>query len=402
MQAFFPLKGVVQDYAWGGKTYIADLLSISDTGQKPLAEYWMGTHPKGPSEVEAGGEHLLLNNLIDQNPEQFLGVNCSDQFKGVLPYLFKVLDVEKMLSIQVHPSKAAAEVGFAEEEAMGIPRNAGHRNFKDDNHKPELMWAMTDFWLLHGFRSLKEINEILQAVPEFEPLRAIFEPTGNIATLYRHVMEMPEEKVNEILSPLHQRLEKENELAPISKHNPDFWALRAFRDFTVDGNYDRGLFSVYLLNLVFVNPGEVVFQDAGVLHAYLEGVNMELMANSDNVLRGGLTPKHVDVPELMKHVVFEPVIPKVLEPVMINEVLVRVDTPAPDFQLSCVTVDVGKQYHRTPGNGPEIYFVSEGQVKVNEAGVFGKGQAFFVPDYGEITIEGKGRLFCAGVPLKSH
>jgi mannose-6-phosphate isomerase len=398
MQNVFRLKGVIQNYAWGGKTYIADLLDISPEQDKPYAEYWMGTHQKGPSVVEADGRWLPLPELIAQDRARMLGKYCMEHFQGKLPYLFKVLDVEKMLSIQVHPSKAAAEIGYYDEEKRGIPIKAFDRNFKDDNHKPELMWAMTDFWLLHGFRNPENIREILWQVPEFISLRTIFETTASIEGLYQHVMEMPQSHVNEILEPLKERLDDQSKKGLLKKANPDFWAHRAFLDFTTDNNYDRGIFSVYLLNLVFVKPGEVVFQDAGILHAYLEGVNMELMANSDNVLRGGLTPKYVDVEELMKHVKFEPVEPRILKPVRENGVRSRVITPAPDFQLSHLKFKAGQKYNRPVNSGPEIYFVTAGKISVEGGFVFRKGEAFFVPDAASVHMEGQGELFCAGVP----
>jgi mannose-6-phosphate isomerase len=211
-------------------------------------------------------------------------------------------------------------------------------------------------------------------------------------------MEMPQQQVNEILEPLKNRLDQHNQKGLLKKDNPDFWAHRAFHDFTTDNNYDRGIFSVYLLNLVFVKPGEIVFQDAGILHAYLEGVNIELMANSDNVLRGGLTPKYVDVPELMKHVRFEPVVPQILNPVQDGGVRSRVETPAPDFQLSYLKFESDQKYQRPPNSGPEIYLVSAGEIKVDGGHSFRKGEAFFVPDFASLKMEGQGEVFCAGVP----
>lgn len=400
MKTVYPLKGAIQNYAWGGKDFIADILNLPEKEDQPYAEYWMGAHPKAPSLVSVESEWMPLNKLISDHKKETLGEVVSKSFFGKLPYLFKVLDVEKMLSIQVHPDKKSAEVGYYAEEKGGIPSSAFDRNFKDDNHKPELMWALTDFWLLHGFRSEQEISEILAGVPEFESLKTVFEPEQDLATLYRHVMEMPKEKVNIILEPLYNRLENENSKSAFKREDPDFWALRAFRDFTVDGNYDRGLFSVYLLNLVNVKPGEIIYQGSGILHAYLEGVNMELMANSDNVLRGGLTPKHVDVPELMKHVTFESVIPQIIKPVRENDVRSRVETPAPDFQLSHLVINSGQLYERKQGMGPEIYFVYEGEVEVGGEYRFSKGEAFFIPDFAEVSFQGDGQVFCAGVPLR--
>lgn len=399
MQTVFPLKGVLQHYAWGGAQFIPDLLDINNEAKEPVAEWWMGTHPKGPSRVLTAQGWQRLDEWVASNPIAALGKKTAQRFGGKLPFLFKVLDVKKMLSIQVHPNKKMAVQGFYAEEKEGIPIEAPDRNFKDDNHKPELMWALTDFWLLHGFRSEKSINELLDSVPEFAGLRPVFGVDHDMARLYRYVMELPRERVNEILEPLEKRLKISYAKGLLKKDHPDFWAHRAFCDFTLGGNYDRGIFSVYFLNLVNVKPGEVVFQDSGILHAYLEGVNVELMANSDNVLRGGLTPKYVDVAELMKHVSFESVVPKILTPVSINAIRSKVETPAPDFQLSHLVLKKGQQYQRMPNAGPEIYFVLEGNVSTGEGSFFSKGEAFFVPDISSVNMEGEGELFCAGVPV---
>ncbi|MBC7588692.1 MAG: mannose-6-phosphate isomerase, class I, partial [Chitinophagaceae bacterium] len=154
------LKGKVQHYAWGGSSFIPSLLHIDNAENKPHAEYWMGTHPSAPSELFDGAASISLDQFIQQNPIKVLGEKVFKQFKA-LPYLFKVLDVNDMLSIQVHPSKAEAEKGFDAEEAAGIPLNAPNRNYKDSNHKPEIMVALSEFWLLHGFKSKEAIEKML-------------------------------------------------------------------------------------------------------------------------------------------------------------------------------------------------------------------------------------------------
>ena len=275
--AIHKLFGQVQHYDWGGTQFIPNILGHHSDG-RPCAEYWMGTHPNGPSALEEG--EVRLTEYIAKDPEHILGARVAAAFDSKLPYLFKVLDVASMLSIQVHPTKAEAIAGFAAEELAGIPRDAANRNFKDDNHKPEIMVALSEFWLLHGFRPTEEIHSILKAIPEFQSLLPLYS-TENTKKLYQYIMELDQEDVDELLKPLQKRLEFEN---TSDKSNPDYWALRAFKLYTINGHFDRGIFSIYLLNLVRINTGEAIFQGAGIPHAYLEGQNMELMATYDDDL----------------------------------------------------------------------------------------------------------------------
>jgi mannose-6-phosphate isomerase class I len=161
-----PLHGVVQHYDWGGYDFIPKLLGIANSERKPFAELWMGAHPKAPATADVAGLAMPLDQLIAEVPDRILGPSASARFGGRLPYLFKVLDVASMLSIQVHPTKEQAAAGFARENAAGIDLGAAERNYKDDNHKPEVAVAVTDFWMLHGFRPLEQIAEALRKVPE--------------------------------------------------------------------------------------------------------------------------------------------------------------------------------------------------------------------------------------------
>jgi len=334
------LKGKIQHYAWGGREFIPALLGLDNVKQQPFAEYWLGAHASAPAEV-SNGHSRQLNALIESEKEKALGEFVQKEF-GRLPFLLKVLDVKDMLSIQVHPGKKAAEEAFARENASGIPVNASNRNYRDNNHKPELLVALSEFWLLHGFKSKEQLLKTFESAPELAPLSRSF-AGANYESLYREVMEMPQERVDRMLRPLLDHivpLYKENK---IKKSNPDFWAARASLNFSQDKSIDRGIFSIYLLNLVHLQKGEAVFQDAGILHAYLEGQNVEIMANSDNVLRGGLTNKHIDVDELMKHILFEPVQPFIIHPEenLNGEEVYR--TPAGDFELSCFRLEPNEQ-----------------------------------------------------------
>src|ERR1700721_3173835 len=168
------LRGVVQHYDWGGHNFIPDLLGIENATRKPYAELWMGAHSKAPSIVELESGDVPLDEFIAQAPEAILGQAASARFDGRLPYLFKILDVHKMLSIQAHPTLAQAKEGFARENAEGLPIDAGNRNYKDATHKPEIGVALTDFWMLHGFRPLEQIAETLDRTAELGPLMPAF------------------------------------------------------------------------------------------------------------------------------------------------------------------------------------------------------------------------------------
>lgn len=396
MQSIYPLKGVIQHYDWGGFNFIPSLIGKENRQQKPCAELWLGAHPKGVSEIKIDKKWMPLDDFIQKDPRVILGQKSVQYFGESLPFLFKILDVKKMLSIQVHPNKKAAEFGFEKENIAGIPLGVFHRNFRDTNHKPELMYALTDFWLLHGFKSKKNITNVLNTVPEFSILKDIFSDKGSIKHLYQYVMQLTQNQINTILKPLQKRLFLANENGSLKKDNPDFWANRAFQNFTQNKNYDRGIFSIYFLNLVFLKKGESIFQDSGILHAYLEGVNVELMANSDNVLRGGLTPKHIDVPELMKHVNFEAVSPKIIHPTSTSPTTAILKTSAPDFELARIELTSKQKYIRSKRKGSEIYLIMEGTAK-GEGLTFKKGESFFAPDDASFELEGNSILFRASI-----
>lgn len=348
MAGIYRLKGTVKHYDWGGSSFIPSLLRMENKENKPFAEYWMGTHSQAISQVESeDGEQKALTAYISQ-----------------LPYLFKVLDVKDMLSIQVHPSKQAAEKEFARENEEGIPLDSPKRNYKDDNHKPELMVALSDFWLLHGFKPAEELGETLLTVGELRELLPVFKELGYVG-LYKHVMEMPQQEVNRILQPLINKLAEIYKDRKPGKNNEDFWAARAAQTFAKDNNIDRGIFSIYLFNLVNLKKGEGIYQDAGVPHAYLEGQNVEIMASSDNVLRGGLTSKHIDVKELMKHVKCEATFPAIISGEKGGKGGKIYKTPAPDFQLSVFELEAGETISFTPVSA-EILLLTEGVAELDD------------------------------------
>lgn len=398
MQKIFRLEGKVQHYAWGGKRFIPALLGQSNNTGQPFAEYWMGAHDNVPSLVVLpDGSRQPLNEFIKCNAAGILGEAVNNRF-GRLPYLFKVLDVKDMLSIQVHPNKKDAETAFAGENKKGIALNSPSRNYKDDNHKPELMVALSDFWLLHGFKPPDNLKKVLANTPELKFLLPVFEKEG-YEGLYKKVMTMDQEEVNKHLQPLLDRIIPLSD--KLNKDTEDFWAARAALTFNQPGVIDRGIFSIYFFNVLRLKEGEAVYQGANMPHAYLEGQNMEIMANSDNVLRGGLTVKHIDVDELMKHVKFEPTIPNILHGSGTEKVF---ETPAHDFELS--EIDLAGSIELVAKTA-EIFFIYKGSVEANEGNTkltLKAGEAMLATaaaEFGLQTAE-NAIIFKATVPPAGH
>lgn len=382
------LRPGFQHYAWGDSRFIPSLLGLVDAEDKPYAEMWMGAHPDLPSRALLDGMEIPLNELIDRAAEQILGPKVTARFGGRLPYLLKVLSAARPLSIQSHPTKARAEAGLAREEAAGIPLSAPHRNYKDDNHKPELIVGLTEFHGLRGFRPLAEIAQIVRDLPEFRAFASDFQPTSaGLQTLYAKLMNLPQPEVDAALDPLIARLRDAWRRQPLERSDPGFWVLRADREFSKEGHRDRGLFSIYLLNLVHLRPGEAIYLPAGILHAYLEGSGMEIMANSNNVLRGGLTPKHVDVPELIENVLFEGGKPEILRPVPVaGQQELAYHTEAREFELRQLHVTATHGYNRRADHSAEILIVTSAQADSSivvtsqqDCLQLTKGQAFLVP-----------------------
>lgn len=341
MEGVFLLNGVVKHYEWGGYSFLPALLGRSNAARKPWAEFWVGTHAQGSAQLHTPEATLDL-------------LHCT----GPLPYLLKVLDVRDMLSIQVHPKRIDAQRDFERENADGIPLDAPHRNYKDPNHKPELMVALNDFWLLHGFKPEADLANMLRRVPALSELLPVFEASG-YQGLYRHIMRLPQTDVNRILGSLIRGISKKYKQGWLDRDQEDFWAARASVTFARGGDLDRGIFSIYFFNLLHLRKGEAIFQDAGVPHAYLEGRNVEIMANSDNVLRGGLTVKHIDVDELLRHVVCAATRPQILRPAMVPGRLQSYPVPVSDFKLESILLDDGMSHAHTTA-GYEIWLAIEG------------------------------------------
>lgn len=393
----YRLKGSIQHYSWGGNTYLPKLLIQENIDQKPYAEYWLGVHAGGPATVDLGNSaHTLLSHLINSDKRKHLGKDTVGRYNG-LPFLLKILDVKDMLSIQVHPTKEKAQKGFDQEEKEGVPIHAPHRNYKDQNHKPEVMIALSDFWLLHGFSDsiedrLTQHNFLQQFLPVYK--------SNGLKGLYAHLLTMPQEEANKIIGIHAQHILPLYNNGELEKSSPDFWAARAILNLCKDGNYDKGIFSIYLMNILHLKAGEGIFQGAGLLHAYLEGQNIELMANSDNVLRAGLTNKHIDIPELLSNTDFVVTIPQII-PSSLNKGAKRYPCNTSDFQIQKLCLATGEDFS-LQYNGPTIILQLAGEADwqgFNHFTAVGLN-CFFVDAQEPVSIKARASLevYIASVP----
>ncbi len=387
-RAPYPLRvrGRVQHYAWGSADAIPELLGQTNPKHAPFAELWLGAHPDLPALATIGGGEIALNRLTGAAGPVMLGETAFEQFDGVFPFLMKILSAAKPLSIQAHPNSGQAESGFARENHAGLDLDDPQRNYKDDKHKPELISALEDFYALRGFRPLDEIDRTVHAIPELSDLV----PDGTLThdamiELYVDLMQLPQLEVNRRLIPLMQRLRTANDDREFGKADPEYWAIRADDEFSRDDHMDRGLFSVFLLNLVHLRPGQGMYLPAGEPHSYLEGTGVEIMANSNNVLRGGLTPKRVDVDELLSVLTFECGKPTVLEFERDRGpgTRARYLTPASEFELSRVQLNSGERQIASGTHGAELGIVLAGGVKIDSRGGANldleRGQSFLIP-----------------------
>lgn len=297
MEQLFP---TVRSYAWGSRSALAQLRGDDRPSAHPEAELWLGAHPGDPAML-ADGRSLLA--AIDDDPAGQLGPAVVDRFGGQLPFLLKILAAEEPLSLQAHPSKTQAEEGFDREQRAGIAVDAQDRNYRDRNHKPEIVVALTDFEALAGFRCPVQTVAVLEAlgVPELEPHAALLRGQPDeegLRALFTTWITMPQSAVDQLLPAV-----LDGCVRYLTAHGGDDALATVLRSTLEIGEAypgDVGVLSALLLNRVDLRPGEGLYLPAGNLHAYLRGTAVELMASSDNVLRGGLTPKHVDVPELLR------------------------------------------------------------------------------------------------------
>ncbi|MGN6442424.1 MAG: mannose-6-phosphate isomerase, class I [Arthrobacter sp.] len=366
----YEIENVLRDYAWGSTTAIASLLGRPESGG-PEAELWIGAHPDSPSvaQVPEDGTRSPLDALISSDPEHFLGAESVSAFGPRLPFLAKILAAAQPLSLQVHPSLEQAREGFARENAEGVDAHAPNRNYKDDNHKPEMIFALTPFEALCGFRPAAETREVFQYIA-----RAFPEGAGSPALVQALIDDLAGADEGAGLRQAFERLitggqgvAEDTALvveALLSRASLEPYPAELGTVISLNEKYpgDPGVLISLLLNRISLKPGEAVYLPAGNVHAYLHGLGVEVMASSDNVLRGGLTPKHVDVPELLNTIDFHPVAVPMLdaEKTVMDQELFR--PPFKEFQLQ--RIELGPDSGPVPlaQSGAAVVIVVAGEV----------------------------------------
>ncbi|MCY9804567.1 mannose-6-phosphate isomerase, class I [Vibrio scophthalmi] len=358
-KSLYKLENVIQNYIWGSQTAINELFGIDNPNNQPQAEIWMGAHPNGCSKIADGG--LLLSDLIAQDPVGVLGDYTYERF-GDLPFLFKVLSADKPLSVQVHPNRRKAIKGYHKENLQGLELSAGNRNYKDANHKPELVYALTFYKAMNGFRPIGDIVTLFNQAG-IETLRVEVDTLADMPSakglqaFFSAVMTLSGERKFDALAELRQATSSK---AKTSLAREAFALISEFCEEYMD---DIGLFSPLMLNVVELDPGEAMFLHAETPHAYIKGTGLEIMANSDNVLRAGLTPKHMDVVELIANTRFISTNPdhiKLTPYQMENKVGYPI--PVDDFGFEVIKSHGVNQSQYV--RGAEILFCIDGEITV--------------------------------------
>lgn len=366
-----PLLGAVRSYAWGSRTDLAALQGRPVPSEHPEAEIWLGAHPADPAMIDDGTSTRSLLSVIDENPALELGADTSATYLGRLPFLLKLLAADEPLSLQAHPSATQAAEGFAREESARIPIDSPLRNYRDASHKPELIVALTEFHALAGFRCPRRTVEFIDALnvdalSGYRSLLADQPDDAGLRTVFTSWITLPGPALDALL-PLVADGCIEYLSTRAQSDGGEFVAeARTLLELGESYPGDAGVLAALLLNRITLTPGQGIFLDAGNLHAYLTGTGVEIMANSDNVLRGGLTTKHVDVPELLRILDFQPSEVKILEaePDM-RDTVARYETPAPEFALGRAAVSNGSSV-KSDSDGPSIVLCTKGRVVVDD------------------------------------
>lgn len=400
------LENTIQDYAWGSTEALAELYGMDNGSGRPMAELWMGAHPKAPSRVVSGAEEIGLDEYIARDPKAALGAgarNADDR----LPFLFKILCAAAPLSIQVHPSLEQAREGFRREDDAGIDRSAPNRNYRDANHKPELICAIRPFWGLRGFRAIAEIRDELTTVELAEADASIEPPAAedDLEAFFTGLLSLPEDERRELIAAAVSLAQGRWHGAaarglpepgdPLARY---YWVLRIAEEHPGD----IGVLSPLVMNVFSLQPGQATYQPAGVLHAYLSGVGAEIMANSDNVLRGGMTGKYIDVDELARVGLFRSETPVVLsgEP-REHDGCTEVSYPTPFDEFAFSRVTTGPECTLS-GHNAQILFCHAGPVRLRTGDQeieLAAGRSVFVDAAtGDIAATGAGELFRAAMP----
>jgi mannose-6-phosphate isomerase len=388
------LTNAVRHYPWGSHTVIPELLGEPSPADQPHAELWIGAHPDLPSVLSDG---TALDKAIAGDPDRFLGPAVRETFGVRLPFLMKVLAADQPLSLQAHPTTQQAQEGFAAEDAAGIPRDDPTRTFKDPYHKPEILCAITPVEALCGFRPVEESLHCLAKLqlPELKPTIAAL-AKGGLRTAIPQLIALTERRRNSLVSAVAAKAQSFVDTADPEFINTYRWASRLAE--TYPG--DPGVVISLMCNHLKLAPGEAVFLPAGNLHAYLCGAGVEVMASSDNVLRGGLTVKHVDLAALIEVLDFTDGRVPVLHPVL-GPAGLRYPVPVTDFDLTRVQLD--EQVGTLTTVGPQVLLCTEGAAVLAGGGeeelTLEKGQAVFVPAGEPVTAHGPAVLYRATTGL---
>jgi mannose-6-phosphate isomerase len=381
------MTNAVRHYPWGSRTVIPELLGEPSPAEQPYAELWMGAHPGQPSVLSDGRP---LDAAIAAEPDRMLGEPVRHRFGDRLPFLMKVLAADLPLSLQAHPTTAQAEVGFAAEEAAGIPLDDPTRTFKDPFHKPEILLAITPVEALCGFRPLAESLHCLAKLQLAELMPTIAAlANGGLRAAIPQLLALSERRRASLATAVAAKA-----ASFVAAHDPEFintyrWAASLAE--TYPG--DPGVVISLMCNHLTLAPGEAVFLPAGNLHAYLSGAGVEVMASSDNVLRGGLTSKHVDLAALIEVLDFTDGRVPVIHPVLGPGGL-RYPTPVRDFDLTRVQVDVGPGVLTT--SGPQVVLCTEGTAVLTGPDgevVLRQGESAFVPAGQPVQASGPAILY---------
>jgi len=395
------LENPIREYDWGSRTAIAELLGRSSPSAAPQAELWMGAHPSAPSFALLPGGRRSLLAWIEDRPREILGARAHEKFGRRLPFLMKVLAADRPLSIQAHPDADQAREGFARENAAGIPLAAPERCYRDASHKPELLCALTPFWALCGFRSPREILALVErlAVSDLAAVAACLRTVREgeaLAAWLRALFALTEEPRSRLV-----RAVARAAAAQVEYDVAFEWIARLQQVYPDD----VGVFAPLFLHAVRLEPGEAIFLPARELHGYLQGVGIELMANSDNVLRGGLTTKPLAVGELLRSLRFEAAPPLLLRAQPDAAGWEHWPTPALEFELSRARLHGGASVASSRERGVELLLCTEGEVELVPEGARAgvalvQGASCVVPAVaGAYRANGHGTLYRAAVPL---
>jgi len=404
MAELYKLRNQIRHYEWGSPNCIPRLLGVPGDG-RPWAELWMGCHPGAPSMISGPqAADTSLAGLVATDPRRYLGERAARKY-GALPFLFKLLAAEQPLSIQAHPGAAQAREGFERENAAALPPDAPTRSYKDPNHKPEMIAALSPFVGMCGFRDPAEIRRLLAeflAPPAAAPLRESLAPLeqalahGDPAPALRNFLAALLGLPPAAGAALTEYVLSIREPPPPAPHSPSPAPLSLMRQFARLHPGDPAVIAPLYLNVFRLEPGEAVFLKTGTLHAYVRGFGVELMANSDNVLRGGLTAKHVDVAELIKALDFSPSQPRIIRP---QSPCFTYPAPCEEFSLSVVRGSGGAAAFAAPC--PSICIVTEGEAVFSGGGAdtaLRQGESAFVPPGEGLTLRGRFTLYAASCP----